>query len=418
MSLLDRQYYRLLLLAAGLGVMVGVSGATFSHVWKLTHGWVWAALESPAHRLWLSAAAGLLIGLLLKVLGDPGNMATIISHFHRAGGLPLRDNLPIQPVSIIGLVAGQSAGPEGALTQAGGSLGAWLAHRVKAPALARILTLAGMGAGFGAFLGAPVGGALLWLEMLHTRGLEYFEAIVPTLVCSCVGYLVMLLLVGHGVVQPWHLPAPVEASPWLPALAIGLGLVCAVAARGYAGIFRGVKRLLRGARLPLVLETTLAGVLIGLLGYAFPLSYFYGSAEIPQVMGAALPLLALTGLLLAKMVAAAVTIHGRWQGGLIIPHMLMGAVLAQIIVTLLPSAPPMLTVICCMAAFNAAATQTPLSSALIVLALTGAGAPVPVFLACVTAFLAAHGVVVIENKQPRAQPLNFHLEPTEPGMVA
>lgn len=418
MSLLDREYYKLLLLSSLLGVMVGVFGAGFTFIWKLFGSAVWGLLESPTHRIWVSAAAGMVIGVMLKVFGDPGSMATIIYHFHRAGRLPMRDNRSIQPVSIVGLVAGQSAGPEGALTQAGGSLGAWLAQKVRCLPLQRIMTLAGMGAGFGAFLGAPVGGALLWLEMLHTRGLEYFEAIVPTIVCSCVAYLVMLLLVGHGIVQPWHLPATVESGPWLPAIAIGLGLVCAVAARGYALIFRSVKSVMRGFRLPLVVETTLAGLAIGLLGYAFPLSYFYGSMQIPIVTTVSMSLLALTGLLLAKMLAASLTIHGHWQGGLIIPHMLMGAVLARIIMAIVPEAPPMMTLLCCMAAFNAAATQTPLASALIVLALTGAGAPVPVFLACVTAFIAGHGVVVIENKQPREEPLNFHLERTDPNIVA
>ena len=129
-------------------------------------------------------------------------------------------------------------------------------------------------------------------------------------------------------------------------------------------------------------------------------------------------LLALAGLLLAKMLAASVTVRGHWQGGLIIPHMFMGVVLGRIVIAVIPGAPPILTMLCCMAAFNAAITQTPLASALIVLALTGAGTPVPVFLASITAFVAGHGVVVVENKQSRTEPMNFHLETSDPGIVA
>ena len=414
----DRRYHLLLLNAAVLGVLVGVACAAFTFAWKSIDHVVWHVLENPMHRVWFSALVGAGIGALLKWLGDPGSMATIIAHFHRAGALPLGDNFTIQPASILGLVGGQSAGPEGALTQAGGSLGAWWARRIRWMALQRVLTLAGMGAGFGAFLGAPVGGAILWLEMLHMRGLEYFEAIIPTLVCSSVAYLVMLGCVGHGVVQAWHVPVAPHGGSWGPLVAIGAGLVCAVAARGYAFGFRAIGRLQRRLALPLIVETTLAGLLIGLLGVVAPLSYFYGGAQIPAVMTMPATWAALVGLLVAKMLAASVTIRGHWQGGLIIPHMFMGAVLGRIVTAVVPGAPPMLTLLCCMAAFNAAATQTPLASALIVLALTGAGAPVPVFLASITAFVAGQGVVVVENKQGRTAPVNFHLEQADPNLVA
>lgn len=418
MSSSDRQYYKLLGMAVVLGVIVGMACFLFTTIWKACDHFVWHILDEPWHRILISTLVGLLIGIILKIVGDPGSMATIIAHFHRSGALPARDNLPILPTSVLGLVAGQSAGPEGALTQVGGSLGTFIAKCFKQQSFQRVLTLAGMGAGFGAFLGAPVGGAILWLEMLHMRGLEYYEAIIPTLVCSCVAYLIMLFGVGHGMVQPWQLSAIPEAFTWTPLIAIGLGLFCAMAARFYAFVFRSIGRLQNRLRLPILVETTLAGLVIGVLGVAFPLSYFYGSKQIPTLMTMDTTLHALAGLLLAKMLAASVTVRGHWQGGLIIPHMFMGVVLGRIVIAVIPGAPPILTMLCCMAAFNAAITQTPLASALIVLALTGAGTPVPVFLASITAFVAGHGVVVVENKQSRTEPMNFHLETSDPGIVA
>jgi H+/Cl- antiporter ClcA len=414
MSVTDRRYYGLLWHSAILGLLVGLACAAFTLSWKALDHFVWHSLHAPWHRIWFSLAVGIVIGVILKIVGDPGSMATIIAHFHRTGALPMRDNLPIQPASVLGLVAGQSAGPEGALTQAGGSLGAWLARRLQLRAWQRVLTLAGMGAGFGAFLGAPVGGAILWLEMLHSRGLEYFEAVIPTLVCSFVAYVMMLICVGHGVVQPWHLAAAPVSGTWTPLVAFGLGLFCALVARSYAFIFRAVGMMRHRLGLPLIIETSLAGLAIGLLGVAAPLSYFYGGTQIPVVMTMDTTLLALGGLLAAKMLAASITIRGHWQGGLIIPHMFIGAVLARMIIVVLPGLPPVLTLLCCMAAFNAAVTQTPLASALIVLALTGAGTPIPVFLASITAFIAGHGIIVVENKRSRTEPMNFHLEPIDP----
>lgn len=413
----EERYWRMIALACVVGVMVGLFGAGFTWVWHALEHLVWGGLANPLDRIWVSAAGGLLIGVILKLLHDPGTMAALVYHFHRWGNLPMKDNLPIQPVSLVGLVAGQSAGPEGALTQAGGSLGAWTARRFKSLQFERVLTLAGMGAGFGAFLGAPVGGAILWLEMLHTRGLEYYEAVIPTVVCSCVGYLVMLALVGHGVVAPWHLDGSLPTDTWTPIIAIGLGLLCGPAARAYALMFRYTGKAFAVGRTPIYIQTTAAGLIIGVLGYFFPLSYFYGGTIMTTAMTLSLPAMAIVGLLLAKMLAACVTVRGHWQGGLIIPNMFMGALIGRLAAQLIPGLDPLLATLACMAAFNAAATQTPLASALIVLALTGCGSPVPIFLASVAGFLAGHGVVLIENKQPRSEPHNFHLEPREPQLV-
>ena len=43
----------------------------------------------------------------------------------------------------------------------------------------RILTITGMAAGFTVLFGAPLGSAVFALEILHRRGLEYYEALMP-----------------------------------------------------------------------------------------------------------------------------------------------------------------------------------------------------------------------------------------------
>lgn len=414
---IEKQYRRILILSAITGLLVGLFGSVFYYIWHHLDDMAFKLLDEPIHRIWFSTLAGLVIGLILKLMFDPGSMATLIMHFHKTGELPPKDNLPIQPVSIIGLVAGQSAGPEGALTQAGGSIGSYVAKKADAPGLTRVLTLAGMGAGFGAFLGAPVGGAMLWLEMLHTRGLEYYEAIMPTIICSAVGYLVMLLIVGHGLVPPWHVDVDITPTIWTPFVAVLIGLACGPVAKVYSLLFRYIGRMMNKRYLPLIVQTTLAGFVIGFLGWLVPESYYYGGAQMLHLMQTHFTLTMLLAILAAKMVAAAFTIRGHWQGGLIIPHMFMGVILGKLIVMAFPQVDPMLAMLTSMAAFNAAATQTPLASALIVLALTGGGLPVPIFLASIAAFVAGQGVVLIDNKQSRDQPHNFHLEPRDSEIV-
>ncbi|MFB6270842.1 MAG: chloride channel protein, partial [Halobacterium sp.] len=95
----------------------------------------------------------------------------------------------------------------------------------------------------------------------------------------------------------------------------------------------------------------------------------------------------LVATLLGTMVAAGLTINGNWIGGLIVPHMFMGAVLGLAVSTVLPAFPPVLAMLAGMAAFNSVVTGTPLSSALIAIALTDGASVTPVFLAALGAFV-------------------------------
>lgn len=408
-------FRRVIPLAALLGVPIGLFGAAFSVVWHWVHELVWGQFHHPMHRVWISGVIGLAIGLIIRRLWDPGTMSDIIGHFHRHGKLPLADNKPIIPISLIGLVGGSSAGPEGVLTQVCGSLGSWLAERTGRRELTRILTQAGMGAGFGAFLGAPVGGAVLWLEIPHKKGLEYYESLIPTLTTSVVGYLVMAGLLHTPLSPTWQL------APYLPsrladlAAAAGIGLAAGLAALVYSWIFKGVGMGFAALRVPVWVKTTLAGLIIGGLGALFPLTYFYGRHEIGELIASRFPASLLLVLLVAKMVAAAVTIRGHWQGGLIVPHLFMGAALGKAVAVALPGIDPSLAVLAGMAAFNAAATHTPLASALIVVALTGFGGVIPVFLASLTGFFIGQRIELIGNKAHRQ---DLVVRPAGPDLTA
>ncbi len=413
----EDRFRNLLLISTLLGIGVGVFSAGFALAWKSIDGWVWSLVPSPIHRLWISPAVGLVIGLIMHRFFDPGNMSAIVKHFHERGRLPYADNKPILPVSLLGLVGGQSAGPEGVLTQVCGSLGTFLSERFGKPRFMRILTLAGMGAGFGVFLRAPAGGAILWLEVLHRRGLEYYEAVIPTILTSFVGYMVMTGLLGMDLVPMWHYPPSHPEAWWWLIAAIGVAGVCAAVAHGYAWQFRFIGRTFGRWPMPIFIRTTLAGVMIGVLGYLFPLSYFYGGYQMNEVLNQSMTLKLILGTLVAKMLAVSFTIRGHWQGGLIIPHLLMGAMIGKILHLIVPPLDPSMAMLVGMTSFNAAATQTPLSSAMIVLALTGFGNPIPIFLASLTGYLVGYRIDLIEHKGSRTEPPGFHLPDMDNGVV-
>lgn len=109
-----------------------------------------------------------------------------------------------------------------------------------------------------------------------------------------------------------------------------------------------------------------------------------------------LPTLLLT--LGGVVIAAGVTIHGNWIGGLIIPHMLMGALVGQAAALVVPGLPPMLAMLTGMAAFNSVVTGTPLSSALIAIAHTDGASIMPIFLASLVAFGASPSLGFLQRQ--------------------
>lgn len=393
-------YRRLIPLCLLLGVAVGLFCAGFYMAWHHLHVFVWARFPHLWQRVAVSASGGLVIGILLHRMWDPGTMSDIVRHFHAQGALSAADNKPMLPISLIGLVAGSSAGPEGVLTQVGGSAGTWLARRAGRPELTRVLTLAGMGAGFGAFLGAPIGGAILWLELPHRRGLEYYEALVPTLTASLAGYVVLASLLDLNLLPTWPITFATMHAAYLWQAAV-VGVIAGAAALVYSYLFAAVGAGFARFRVPIWAKTTLGGAMLGAIGAVVPLAYFYGRGEIGPLLSLDAGFVPLLAILAAKMLASSITIRSHWQGGLIVPHLFMGAAAGKLVALAVPAVPAPMAMACGMAAFNAAATHTPLASPLIVLALTGFSASAPVFLASITGFFIGQRLDLIANKAER-----------------
>jgi H+/Cl- antiporter ClcA len=89
--------------------------------------------------------------------------------------------------------------------------------------------------------------------------------------------------------------------------------------------------------------------------------------------------------------------------------MFMGALVGRSVATVIPGVGPVLAMLTGMAAFNAAVTGTPLSSALIAIALTDGASIVPVFLASLTTFVASPLIRFIETTAAQTEPPSFHV---------
>ena len=93
------------------------------------------------------------------------------------------------------------------MTQTAGTLGTVIGTKLNRPMTdIRTLTITGMAAGLTVLFGAPLGSALFALEILHRRGLQYYEALLPAIVGSLCGLGVYTAIGDLGIKPIWEFP--------------------------------------------------------------------------------------------------------------------------------------------------------------------------------------------------------------------
>jgi H+/Cl- antiporter ClcA len=375
-------------------VIVGVVCGIFA-------GLYWSVLEFLTHKLEtfqgpsllaVMPLAGLVIGLIIHILGNPGEIALIVDNIHFSNGrLDAKRNPSMLLSSLVSIAAGGSAGPEAPLVQVTGSFGTWFADRLHLKGEdVRSLSLAGMAAGFTALFGAPLGGAIFALEILHHQHvLEYYEALMPAIVSSCASYLVFAAITHLGIAPTWHFPKYTLLNIDDFAVALGFGILGAGVGWIFIAIFRLCDRLFSKLPGPIYLRTTIAGLGLGGLAVASPLTRFFGHGELSLAIDTKMTVLALLGLASLKLVAISTTVIGGWRGGFIIPLFFTGACIGKAMALLIPGVNPALAMICTMAALNAAVTRTPISTTLLLSKLTEVGPFTPILFASLAGFFLA-----------------------------
>lgn len=384
-----------------VGALGGIVGAAFVGVMKLLEEGLWPTHWATFPHLLILLGVGVAVGLLTGLLGSPGDVELLVNNIHVLGGpADLRDLRSLIPVSLLCISSGGGMGPEAPLVQTTGGLGSWLAGRWGASTVdTRILTITGMAAGFTVLFGAPLGSAIFALEILHRRGLEYYEALLPAVLGSLTGYVVSLLVGAAGISSVWTFPAPGRLHDVDLLWGVACGVVGAAVAVAFTYLARslqwGFRRLRPGIR-PVV-----GGLALGLLAFWSPYALTFGEAQVNTLLVTRAAATSFAVAMLAKLCGTTVTLSSGWRGGFIIPLFFMGVSLGRFGHALIPQTNVVVMMAAIMAAANCGVTKTPLGSTLVVAEMAGVRLLPPVLIASVLSLFLTSGVSLIHSQRDR-----------------
>jgi chloride channel protein, CIC family len=406
---------RMFLLVLTVGAAGGLVGAAYVGALKLLERGLWPTHWSTAAHLGVLVAVGLAVGLLTRVLGTPGDVELLVNNIHVLGGAEdIRDLKSLIPVSLLCISSGGGMGPEAPLVQTTGGLGSWLAGRWKVSTVdTRILTITGMAAGFTVLFGAPLGSAVFALEILHRRGLEYYEALLPAVIGSLSGYVVNLIASNAGIAPIWKFPAVVTVQRSDLVWGLACGVVGALVAVAFTYLTRALQWAFR--YLAPGVRPLFGGLVLGLLAFWSPYALTFGEAQISTVLVTKAAAGTFAVAMLAKLCGTTVTLSSGWRGGFIIPLFFMGVTLGRFGHAVFPHSNEIVLMASLMAAANCGVTKTPLGSTLVVAEMAGLRLLPPVLIASVVALFLTSEVGLIHSQREREGAFGARRDETDAG---
>ena len=267
-----------------------------------------------------------------------------IAAFHR-GARGIRTRIPLVKLvaSTITIGSGGSGGREGPTAQIGAGFGSLLARVLDLDARdARIAVSTGIGAGIGAIFRAPLGGAVLAVEIPYREDVEA-EALVPAFVASIVAFSIFGAIVGFDPIFGRVAGAGFTDPRQLAYYAL-IGLAAGVVGRLYITGFYGVTRWFARWSLPRELRPAVAGFAVGCIGLVVPgvlgTGYGWVQAGLDRTTLLGLPLWVILVLPFAKILATSLSIGSGGSGGIFGPGMVIGGLLGAGIWRLLEPVAP------------------------------------------------------------------------------
>ncbi|MET0070494.1 MAG: chloride channel protein [Candidatus Thiodiazotropha sp.] len=287
----------------------------------------------PLMRFLLPIAGGLLLGFIflryangLHVLGIPRVMERLIYH---QGHISMRGFLLQFFGAAIAIISGHSVGREGPHVFLGAASGSLLGQYLSLPNNS-IRTLLGCGtaAAISASFDTPLAGVIFALEVVM---MEYTLVSFIPIMLAAVSANSLSLIVFEGE-RVFDIAIIELGSLHELIFILLLGLAAGTASAAYVSLIQFISD--RTQNMAFWLRNASAGVLIGLIALAVPQIMGIGYDTVNQILLGELGLYLLIILVVAKILATAISIGLGIPGGTIGPALFIGAALGGVIAPL------------------------------------------------------------------------------------
>jgi H+/Cl- antiporter ClcA len=314
-----------------LGVVIAIGFQGFTQLMHHTQHWLWhtVAGEHPSSlvTIAIATAGGVALGVTLLVVPGHGGTHPADHHGLLAGGtMPWPAILGSLAVGFVGLVAGASLGPEGAVIPAAVGVAVLAAGWARLP---ERMTMLVQGSGLSALLasmfGSPIAGVIPLLEAVPAGAVPTMALLIlPSLTAASTAVLTQQVFDWSPVGQ-----LPLAAVDFRPIHLVWAVLIGVVA--GAAGLLIDrATRLLRRVSLRLDARSVLISTSVG--GLALGVLYAIGGDEvrfagIPELLQLAADTDAAwvaAGAMAIKVLATATCLAAGYRGGKIFPAAFVG----------------------------------------------------------------------------------------------
>lgn len=337
-------------LVTGLAVVIikhavaDVQIATLSYA--ADEGPLFASAASFPRTVFALCLGAMIVAALTHWLESPGRRPSpgspidaVEANALRGGLMHARDGVSVV-APILGSVGfGASVGIEAAVTQLGAVFASLLGQYRSLPRSdLRLLVGAGAAAAISTAYDAPLAGMLYAFELV--LGSYATRMLGPVGLAAIAGSL-LARAVGGGA-EPFRLAA-IEGVNW-PDYPLAILIGCAAAGTGILTMLlvSSVERLLKRLFRRMVLRLLAGALALSAFAAVFPLVLGSGHVGILETLNGRIVGIAALVLLVAKLLASAISLGSGFRGGLFSASLFIGALLGQVIAAVAAAAAPLL----------------------------------------------------------------------------
>lgn len=304
--------------------------------------------------------------------------------------------LKLVTIALVSTIFGAALGPSYGIILLGGGLGAWIVTKLKYKneVIKQDYMLTGTAGALGGAFSAPIFAAIMTSEMSPTKKKNYVTAFIPQIIAAIIGGVIFFGITGAALFGSFTLPQfEYEVSQLF--LAVIFGLVASIVLLVFVSISAVAKKAMSKVH-NLAVRGAVGGAVVGLIIFALPLAAGSGVGQLTSVIDnpGAYGAVFLVMVLLAKMLAIAISLQSGFLGGNVFPIMFIGGITGVIVNAIFPEIPLSLAVASMLAAVPGAYLKAPLTLMLISVGTVGLlfNSAIPIAISIAVAYITTNAI--------------------------